>query len=175
MMGQRSGKQDRLFYSFNLDEHVPADHMLRSIDRYLDLTDLHQHLEAYYSHTGRPSVDPELMIRMLIVGYCFGIRSERRLCDEVHLNLAYRQRRVFQHNRPKAAVRSSAAWCHKRSSERTYSITWSTLTSNVGGMVTPMALAVLRLSARWKVRGASKGRSATLAPCSSRSAYSAAR
>src|SRR5277367_3892251 len=90
MMGQRSGKQDRLFYSFNLDGHVPADHMLRSIDRYLDLADLHQHLEAYYSHTGRPSVDPELMIRMLLVGYCFGIRSERRLCEEVHLNLAYR-------------------------------------------------------------------------------------
>ena len=90
MMGQRSGNQDRLFYSFNLDDHVPADHMLRGIDRYLDLADLHQHLEAYYSHTGRPSVDPELMIRMLLVGYCFGIRSERRLCDEVHLNLAYR-------------------------------------------------------------------------------------
>jgi transposase len=90
MMGQRSGKQDRLFYSFNLDDHVPADHMLRNIDRYLDLTDLHQHLASYYSHTGRPSVDPELMIRMLLVGYCFGIRSERRLCEEVHLNLAYR-------------------------------------------------------------------------------------
>ncbi len=90
MMGQRSGNQDRLFYTFNLDEHVPADHMLRSIDRFLDLSDLHQHLAAYYSHTGRPSVDPELMIRMLLVGYCFGIRSERRLCDEVHLNLAYR-------------------------------------------------------------------------------------
>jgi transposase len=90
MMGQRKGKQARLFYSFNLDDHLPADHMLRSIDRYLDLTDLHQHIEEYYSHTGRPSVDPELMIRMLLVGYCFGIRSERRLCDEVHLNLAYR-------------------------------------------------------------------------------------
>jgi transposase len=90
MMGQRSGKQDRLFYSFNLDDPVPADHMLRSIDRYLDLADLRKHLAAYYSHTGRPSVDPELMIRMLLVGYCFGIRSERRLCEEVHLNLAYR-------------------------------------------------------------------------------------
>jgi transposase len=90
MMGQRGGKQDRLFYSFNLDDHVPADHMLRSIDRYLDLADLHQHLAEYYSHTGRPSIDPVLMIRMLLVGYCFGIRSERRLCDEVHLNLAYR-------------------------------------------------------------------------------------
>jgi transposase len=90
MIGQHSGNQDRLFYAFNLDEHVPADHMLRGIDRYLDLADLRQHLAPFYSHTGRPSVDPELMIRMLLVGYCFGIRSERRLCDEVHLNLAYR-------------------------------------------------------------------------------------
>jgi transposase len=90
MMGQRGGNQDQLFYSFNLDDHVPVDHMLRGIDRFLDLADLRQHLASYYSHTGRPSVDPELMIRMLLVGYCFGIRSERRLCDEVHLNLAYR-------------------------------------------------------------------------------------
>jgi transposase len=63
---------------------------LRGIDRFLDLTELRQHLADYYSHTGRPSIDPELMIRMLIIGYCFGIRSERRLCEEVHLNLAYR-------------------------------------------------------------------------------------
>jgi transposase len=90
MMGQNVGDQNRLFYSFNLDEHVPADHLLRGIDRVLDLSDLRQHLAPYYSHTGRPSVDPELMIRMLLVGYCFGIRSERRLCEEVHLNLAYR-------------------------------------------------------------------------------------
>src|SRR5450432_1909741 len=90
MMGQLSGNQDRLFYSFNLDEHVPADHMLRGIDRFLDLTDLRRHLADYYSHTGRPSVDPELMIRMLLIGYCYGIRSERRLCEEVRLNLAYR-------------------------------------------------------------------------------------
>jgi transposase len=90
MMGHHSGNQDRLFYSFNLDEHVPADHLLRGIDRFLDLADLRQHLAPFYSHTGRPSVDPELMVRMLLVGYCFGIRSERRLCEEVHLNLAYR-------------------------------------------------------------------------------------
>src|SRR5258705_5540223 len=90
MMGEHSGNQDRLFYSFNLDEHVPADHLLRGIDRFLDLADLRQHLAPFYSHTGRPSVDPELMVRMLLVGYCFGIRSERRLCEEVHLNLAYR-------------------------------------------------------------------------------------
>lgn len=89
MMGQGGGDENRLFYSFNLDEHVPADHLLRGIDRFLDLADLRQHLAPYYSHTGRPSVDPQLMIRMLLVGYCFGIRSERRLCEEVHLNLAY--------------------------------------------------------------------------------------
>jgi transposase len=90
MMGQRGGTQDKLFYSFNLDDHVPRDHLLRGIDQVLDLGDLRKHLAPFYSHTGRPSIDPELMIRMLVIGYCFGIRSERRLCDEVHLNLAYR-------------------------------------------------------------------------------------
>ena len=90
MMGQQAGAQDELFYSFNLDAHVPADHLLRGIDRFLDLGELRRHLASFYSHTGRPSIDPELMMRMLIIGYCFGIRSERRLCDEVHLNLAYR-------------------------------------------------------------------------------------
>ena len=90
MMGQQAGAQDELFYSFNLDAHVPSDHLLRGIDRFLDLGKLRRHLAAFYSHTGRPSIDPELMMRMLIIGYCFGIRSERRLCDEVHLNLAYR-------------------------------------------------------------------------------------
>ena len=90
MMGEQRDSQQRLFYSFNLDEHVPADHLLRGINQFLDLTDLRAYLAPFYSHTGRPSIDPELMIRMLIVGYCFGIRSERRLCEEVHLNLAYR-------------------------------------------------------------------------------------
>ncbi len=90
MMGQQGGNQDRLFYSFNLETHVPFDHLLRGVDRFLDLGELRRHLAAFYSHTGRPSIDPELMIRMLIVGYCFGIRSERRLCEEAHLNLAYR-------------------------------------------------------------------------------------
>ena len=90
MMGHNGGNQNRLFYSFNLDDHVPANHLLRGINQFLDLTDLRAYLAPFYSHTGRPSIDPELMIRMLIVGYCFGIRSERRLCEEVHLNLAYR-------------------------------------------------------------------------------------
>jgi transposase len=90
MMGQQACAPEQLFYSFNLDTHVPSDHILRRVDCFLDLGGLRQHLAPFYSHTGRPSVDPELMIRMLIVGYCFGIRSERRLCEEVHLNLAYR-------------------------------------------------------------------------------------
>jgi transposase len=90
MMGGRSGTQDHLFYEFCLEECVPADHLLRRIDAVLDLSWLRAELAPYYSHTGCPSVDPELMIRMLVVGYCYSIRSERRLCQEVRLNLAYR-------------------------------------------------------------------------------------
>ena len=90
MMGERTVVQEALFYSFSIENHVPADHLLRSIDRFVDLGSIREHLRPYYSDTGRPSIDPELMIRMLIVGYCMGIRSERRLCEEVHLNLAYR-------------------------------------------------------------------------------------
>jgi len=90
MMGRNDKPQNPLFYSFNLDDLVPQDHLLRKIDHFLDLSDLRQHLAPYYSHTGRPSIDPGLMIRMLIIGYCLGIRSERRLCEEVRLNLAYR-------------------------------------------------------------------------------------
>src|ERR671921_2897424 len=90
MMGPRQVEQGALFYNFSLDDHVPTDHLLRSVDRFVDLAGLRRELAPYYSETGRPSVDPELMIRMLIIGYCSGIRSERRLCDEVHLNLAYR-------------------------------------------------------------------------------------
>jgi|SRR5271165_1136746 len=90
MMGERRVMQEALFYGFSLERHVPDNHLLRKIDRFVDLSEVRTHLEPYYSETGRPSIDPELMIQMLIVGYCFGIRSERRLCDEVHLNLAYR-------------------------------------------------------------------------------------
>lgn len=90
MMGERTVMQAALFYEFNLERHVPADHLIRSIDRFVDLSHIREHLRPFYSEMGRPSIDPELMIRMLLVGYCFGIRSERRLCEEVHLNLAYR-------------------------------------------------------------------------------------
>ena len=90
MMGRRKGGQGQFFYSFDLDKVVPADHLVRQIDGFLDLTWVHKELAPYYSHTGRPSIDPVLMIRMLILGYVFAIRSERRLCSEVQVNLAYR-------------------------------------------------------------------------------------
>src|SRR6185437_13935793 len=90
MMGHRQVDQAALFYEFSLERHIPTDHLLRSIDRFVDLEQGRRDLASFYSSIGRPSVDPELMIRMLLIGYCFGIRSERRLCDEVHLNLAYR-------------------------------------------------------------------------------------
>ena len=89
MMGFQSAPE-RLFYDFCLEDHVPDDHLLRRIDAHLDLSGVRRELKPFYSPIGRPSIDPELMIRMLIVGYCFAIRSERRLCEEVHLNLAYR-------------------------------------------------------------------------------------
>jgi transposase len=88
--GEGRVRQDALFYEFSLERHVPETHLLRSIDRFVELDGLRQELAPFYSEKGRPSIDPELLIRMLIVGYCFGIRSERRLCEEVHLNLAYR-------------------------------------------------------------------------------------
>ena len=88
MMGERRVDQGALFFEFSLERHVPPGHPLRAIDRFVDLNELRAHLAPFYSETGRPSIDPELLIRMLLVGYCFGIRSERRLCEEVHLNLA---------------------------------------------------------------------------------------
>jgi transposase len=90
MMGERRVMQEALFYGFSLERHVPDNHLLRKIDPFVDLSELRAQLGPYYSDVGRPSIDPELMMRMLIVGYCSGIRSERRLCDEVHVNLAYR-------------------------------------------------------------------------------------
>jgi transposase len=90
MMGRREQGQGQFFYAFDLDKVVPPDHLVRQIDGVLDLDWVHKELAPYYSHTGRPSIDPMLMIRMLIVGYVFAIRSERRLCSEVQVNLAYR-------------------------------------------------------------------------------------
>src|ERR1700757_4230241 len=90
MMGRREDNQVQFLYAFDLDKVVPADHLVRQIDGILDLSWVHRELRPYYSDTGRPSIDPVLMIRMLIVGYVFAIRSERRICSEVQVNLAYR-------------------------------------------------------------------------------------
>jgi transposase len=107
MMGERRVMQEALFYGFSLERHVPDDHLLRKIDRFVDLSEVRAHLEPYYSDVGRPSIDPELMVRMLIVGYCLGIRSERRLCEEVHLNLAYRELQLTPHSPHSETLRLS--------------------------------------------------------------------
>jgi transposase len=92
MMGRQTGDQSRLFYMFNLEDRIPLRHMLRRINPVVTrvLGELRAQLRPFYSEIGRPSIDPELMIRMLIVGYCYGIRSERKLCEELELHLAYR-------------------------------------------------------------------------------------
>jgi len=92
MMGRQTGDQSQLFYLFNLERRIPAGHLLRRINPVVTrlLADLHERLASFYSEIGRPSIDPELMIRMLIVSYCYGIRFERKLCEEVELHLAYR-------------------------------------------------------------------------------------
>jgi len=92
MMGRQAGDQSQLFYLFNLEDRIPPRHLLRWINPIATrvLAELREKLEPFYSEIGRPSIDPELMLRMLIVGYCYGIRSERRLCEEVELHLAYR-------------------------------------------------------------------------------------
>src|ERR1700704_1497436 len=92
MMGRQTGDQSQLFYLFNLEERIPARHLLRRINPIATrvLGDLRGKLQPFYSEIGRPSIDPELMMRMLMIGYCYGIRFERKLCEEVELNLAYR-------------------------------------------------------------------------------------
>jgi transposase len=92
MMGRQTGDQGQLFYLFNLGRRIPAGHLLRRINPVVTriLVELREKLTPFYSDIGRPSIDPELMIRMLIVGYCYGIRFERRLCEEVEMHMAYR-------------------------------------------------------------------------------------
>jgi transposase len=85
MMGRLKSEQTQLFYQFKLDDAVPEDHLVRKIDAALDLSWLRSELAPHYSSMGRPSIDPELMIRMLVVGYVFAIRSERLICREVQV------------------------------------------------------------------------------------------
>jgi Transposase domain (DUF772) len=118
-----------LFYEFSLERHIPTDHLLRSIDRFVEFGELRRELAPFYSTLGRPSIDPELMMRMLIVGYCFGIRSERRLCEEVHLNLAYRWfcRLGLDGCVPE---KSLPAMCHDRSMK--VPVTWHAKSQSLG-------------------------------------------
>ena len=91
-MGLQTGDQRQLFYLFNLEERIPARHLLRRINPIVTrvFADVREKLKPFYSEIGRPSIDPELMLRMLIVGYCYGTRFERKLCEDVELHLAYR-------------------------------------------------------------------------------------
>ena len=88
-MGERRRPRGSLLYEFRLGDHFLADHLVRAIDRFVDLWGIRRDLAPFHSTIGRPSIDPGLRIRMRLVGYCFGIRSERRLCQGVHLNPAY--------------------------------------------------------------------------------------
>jgi len=122
MMGHRQVEQAALFYEFSLERHIPGDHLLRSIDRFVEFGELRRELAPFYSTLGRPSIDPELMIRMLIVGYCFGIRSERRrtapgaqcLCQKIFRQICAPARQGRRRAQP--AARSSAGV--RRSSDR---------------------------------------------------------
>ena len=116
MMGRLKSDQGQLFYEFHLSEAVPEDHLARKIDAALDLSWLRSELAPHYSSMGRPSIDPELMIRMLVVGYVFAIRSERLICREVQVNLAYRwfcklgiEDVVPDHRRSRALAMSASA------------------------------------------------------------------
>ena len=155
MMGPQQEAQPALFYEFSLEDHVPQNHLLRSIDRLVDLSGVRTYLADFYSHTGRPSVDPELLIRMLLVGYCFGIRSERRLCEEVHLNRLDLSDRVSDHstfsknrhelpgrrlrsNLPRGAVSATANCCDTCSRQPSPAASKKALTAGSAWPLTPV-------------------------------------
>jgi transposase len=89
MMGQQT-RSESLFYYFRMEDHIPENHLLRHIDRHIDFGFVRQTLKTSYSHTGRPSIDPEVLLRILLIGYLYGITSERRLVEDVGMHIAYR-------------------------------------------------------------------------------------
>jgi transposase len=142
MMGRLDHDQEELFYSFRLDEAVPDDHPVRKIAAVLDLSWVHSELAPFYPKMGRPSIDPELMVRMLIIGYVFAIRSERAICRDVQVNLAYRwfcglsiddKSRITRHSRVPVMSDSATAICS-------------------GGCLSALLRPVLRLD-WWAVKG----------------------
>jgi hypothetical protein len=110
MMGERRVGQDALFYEFSLERHVPVDHLLRSIDRFVDLSGVRAHLRPFYSEIGRPSIDPELMIRMLLVGYCWARCASWRLGHTARCDPRY--------DRPDRAASARSAWRSRRRANR---------------------------------------------------------
>src|SRR5437870_11509728 len=113
MMGQQS-REESLFYSFRLEDQIPDTHLLRLIDRYVDFTFVRDRLQSFYSQTGRPSIDPETLLRLLLVGYLYGITSERRLLEDVRMHLAYRW-----FTRLARCIRTSSSKRRSRSEEHT--------------------------------------------------------
>jgi hypothetical protein len=136
MMGRQAVDQSQLFYLFNLEEHIPADHLLRRINPIVTrvLVDLRQKLVPFYSSIGRPSVDPELMIRMLIVGYCYGIRFERKLCSGIAGSAASNSMTRFliiRRSRLIATAAFATATSSGRSSRRWLGRAWTQVSSRV--------------------------------------------
>jgi len=80
----------RIYYNINLDSLVPEDHFLKKLEKLLSFDFVRNITRDYYSHTGKPSIDPKVLVKMLLIGYLFDIRSERKLVEEISLNLAYR-------------------------------------------------------------------------------------
>jgi transposase len=89
MMGQHT-RSESLFYYFRLEDHVPENHLLRLIDQHISFAFVREKLKDSYSDTGRPSIDPELLLRILVIGYLYGITSERKLVEELRMHLAWR-------------------------------------------------------------------------------------
>jgi hypothetical protein len=112
MMGHQS-RTESLFYYFRLEEQIPTDHLLRIIDGHVDFSFVREQLKDFYSPTGRPSIDPEVLLRLLLIGYLYGITSERRLMDEVRMHLAYRwfsRPQGSVENRPCGVTSKPAIW-----------------------------------------------------------------
>lgn len=156
MMGQLPTGHNSLFDEFCIEQHIPSNHLLRRIDTFLDLSNLRQYLTAFYSATGGPSVDCELMVRMLIIGYCCDIRSERCLCEEVHLNLAYRW---FCRLDPEDEVPDHSTFEKDRRGRFRESEAFSTLFEDV--VARCMAEDLVRGAARMIKAGASRRRGVT--------------
>jgi len=89
MLGEKQ-REEPMFYHVRMADIIPEDHLLRLVDRYVDLAFIRGKVKHLYSHTGRPSIDPEILLRMLLIGYLYGITSERRLCEEVKMHIGYR-------------------------------------------------------------------------------------